>query len=177
MPPKALPIVIASYSERWPVLFADERAAILAAIAPAEVEHIGSTSVPGLAAKPIIDIMIGVESLERAAACIPALAALGYEYVPELEAQMPERRYLRKVLIGVRTHQIHMVELGGAFWARHLLFRNYLRRHPQIAADYAALKRRLAAEFGADINGYTDAKTGFIRNVERLALQERDAPE
>ena len=89
---------------------------------------------------------------------------------------MPERRYFRKPPDPERQRRrdfhMHMVETTGEFWRRHLAFRDYLRGHPEACDEYAALKRRLAAEFGSDTEGYTEAKTEFITRIERLAMGE-----
>ena len=127
----------------------------------------GSTAVPGLAAKPIVDIMVGLRVLSDHACCVAPLASLGYEHKGEYG--IPDRHYFRKPVQGPRTHQVHMVERGSAFWVRHLLFRDYLRANPNEAAAYDRLKRELAARFGADLEGYTEAKTEFIRSVEAKA--------
>lgn len=167
------PIIIEEADPAWPRRFAEDRARIAAALAPLapQIEHIGSTAVAGLAAKPVIDIMIGLDALDQAAPCIPALAALGYCYVPEYEAVMPYRRFFYLDTAGVRTHHIHMVAVTHEFWERHLLFRDYLRAHPDAASEYAALKQQLARRFVDDMAGYTDGKTEFIRRIEALALQ------
>ncbi len=169
------PIIIVDYDPAWPVQAADEIAAIRAALGDQllAIEHVGSTSVPGLAAKPVIDLMAGIRTLDDAPACVPLLAALGYEFKPVAEDTIPERRYFRKGPVGARTHHLHMVALGGEFWRRHLAFRDALRADPATAADYAALKRRLAADFRDDRIGYTEAKTAFIRAVEARAGRTR----
>jgi GrpB-like predicted nucleotidyltransferase (UPF0157 family) len=162
------PVVVVPYNEAWPSLFEEERACIERAIGPwvEEIEHVGSTAVPGLAAKPVIDIMVGVKSLDDTPIFVKRLEAIGYEYVPELERQMPQRRYFRKLRQGRRTHQIHLVERSdAAFWDRHILFRDYLRRHPLVAVEYARLKHELSGRFRDDRIAYTEAKTAFIREV------------
>jgi len=166
------PIVIAAYNPTWPVRYEAERAAIVAAIGPAltAIEHVGSTSVPGLAAKPIIDILAGLRTLADAPATIEPLAALGYVYVPAYEDELPERRYFRRR--GAAPVHLHMVVEGGSFWQRHLQFRDYLRRHPASAAAYATLKRDLALRYAGDPPGYTDAKTAFVREIEARAAAE-----
>ncbi len=168
------PIVIADYDPAWPARFEAEKARILGAIGAwaVAVEHIGSTAVPGLAAKPIIDILAGVASLDCAAQCIPPLQALGYKYVPEFEATIPERRYFDRKQAGEVFH-LHLVAVTSAFWERHLLFRDYLRTHPDTARAYERLKRELAVRFGSDRAAYTDAKTAFIRAVEEQARAAR----
>ena len=166
------PILIVPYDPHWPREFNAEKTRILMAVGLQVValEHIGSTAVVGLGAKPVIDLMVAVKELGDAQACIQPMIGLGYEYVPEFEAEMPERRYFRKGM--PRTHQVHLVELKSEFWARHFLFRDYLRNHPEASRAYEKLKRDLAAEFKHDRNGYTDAKTAFIKSVEALANTE-----
>ena len=166
------PVVVVPYNEAWPSLFEEERARIERAIGPwvEEIEHVGSTAVPGLAAKSVVDIMVGVKSLDNTPILVERLEAVGYEYVPEFERQMPQRRYFRKLRRGRRTHQIHLVERSDAeFWDRHVLFRDYLRRHPGVAEEYALLKHEFSGRFREDRAAYTEAKTLFIREVVRRA--------
>lgn len=167
------PVVVQDYDPEWPRLFEEEKATILGTIGHvvAAIEHVGSTAAPGLAAKPIIDILVGVRRLDDAQQCIAPLQRIGYEYVPEYEVSLPERRYFRKG--SPRTHHLHMVEVGSDFWERHLLFRNYLRTHPEAARAYEELKRDLAVRHGADREAYTEGKTPFIRAVEDLARRSR----
>ena len=138
------------------------------------IEHVGSTSVPGLAAKPVIDIMPGLRDLGDSPLIVRPLQALGYRYFPEHEDVLPERRYFALPAgdehRGRRRFHLHIVETTSEFWRRHLAFRDYLRAHPDVAGEYAALKRRLAAEYGSDREGYTEAKTEFITRIESLAL-------
>jgi GrpB-like predicted nucleotidyltransferase (UPF0157 family) len=176
MPVERRLIVVVDYDSRWPAMFEAERARLLEVVGDwvAGIEHIGSTSVPGLAAKPVIDILIGVRALAEADAhCIEPICGLGYEYVPEFETVMPFRRYFRRLTPdGNHTHHIHLVEKESDFWERHLLFRDYLRAHPERAREYEALKRRLAPQF-SDVNDYAEAKTAFIRAAEIQAAQWR----
>lgn len=171
-------IVIADYNPRWPAMFEAERARILEAIGEwlVDIQHVGSTSVPGLAAKPIIDIMPGLRTLDDTPRIVAGMESLGYRYIPEYEDQLPERRYFHRPVGSEhwrnRLFHIHAVETTSAFWRRHLAFRDYLRAHPEACDEYAALKRRLAAQYGADREGYTEAKTEFITRIERLALGE-----
>ncbi|MEN6410302.1 MAG: GrpB family protein [Anaerolineaceae bacterium] len=161
-------IVVADYDPAWARAFAEEKQRIQTAIGETltGIEHVGSTAVPGLAAKPVIDLLVGIRSLADAPRCVAPLAALGYRYIPEYEADLPERRYFqRQNAEGEHTHHIHMVEPGSEFWRRHLLFRDYLRAHPETAVEYAALKRALAAQYRSDRAGYTDAKSDFIARV------------
>lgn len=182
-PRHVYPVVIVDYDARWPAYYEEERARIRAEVGRVflAIEHVGSTSVPGLVAKPIIDIMATVYRLADAEERIPALEAIGYEYTPPEIAGIPERRYFDKrppgeepnSIRGRSTHHLHVVELGGDFWVRHLLFRDWLRTHPADAEAYARLKRELAARFGADREGYTNSKGPFIRSIEERARAER----
>ena len=168
-------IEIAPYDPAWPDAFERERAAILGALGDLvfAIEHVGSTSVPGLGAKPIIDIMIGLRGLADHARCVPPLQAVGYLH--KGEHGIPGRHYFRRPVRGPRTHQIHMVEHGSDFWVRHLLFRDYLRRNPGQAAAYQRLKLRLAARFGTDVEAYTEAKTEFIQSALAKARAALDS--
>jgi GrpB-like predicted nucleotidyltransferase (UPF0157 family) len=156
-------------------MFEEDKRKILEAVGEyvTAVEHIGSTSVPGLAAKPIIDVMVAIRSLADAPACVAPLEAIGYEYVPEHEAVMPERRFFRRGSRGAGTHHLHMVERSSAFWEEHLLFRDYLRAHPEAAAGYEKLKRSLAAAHGSDRRAYTEAKADFILATVGRAREEK----
>lgn len=181
------PVVIADYDVRWPERFERERALILRPCgerAFAAIEHIGSTAVPGLAAKPIIDVMPGLRSLDDAPPLIPLLESIGYEYVPEFERPnefddgMPFRRYFRKDERGERAYHVHMVAVGSDFWRDQLMFRDYLRDHPDVADAYARLKHELAADFNATLTatsnanlGYADRKTEFVLGVLAKAGQ------
>lgn len=174
----SLPVVIADYDPRWDAMYAEESARIQNAIGEwlLGIEHVGSTSVPGLAAKPVVDIMPGLRSLDDSPHIVGPLQKLGYQYFPEHETVMPERRYFAlpagdKHRVR-RIFHVHAVETTSAFWRRHLAFRNYLRTHSEVAGEYAALKRRLATEYGSNRVGYTEAKTEFITRIESLALAE-----
>jgi GrpB-like predicted nucleotidyltransferase (UPF0157 family)/protein associated with RNAse G/E len=160
---------IVDYDPRWPAIYAKERDRILGVVADkvVAIEHVGSTAVLGLGAKPIIDIMIAVRRLSRAEQCIKPLRSIGYEYVPEHEKELPERRYFRKGPHGVRNRHfhLHMVEHNGDFWRQHLLFRDYLRSHPDVAQKYCRLKKELAERHASDSEAYTRAKASFIESV------------
>lgn len=158
------PVIIVPYDPNWNELYQSERDVIVDSIGKyiRNIEHIGSTSVEGLAAKPIIDIMIGIESLSDATYCITPLQQLGYEYVPEFESELPMRRYFRKSSNGVRTHHIHMVERTSDFWQRHIAFRDILRENQLVREEYEALKYRLSEVHRNNREAYTDAKTDFI---------------
>ncbi len=166
-------VSICEYRPQWQKMFEEEQQLIQAVLGDvsAKVEHIGSTAVKGLAAKPIIDIMIGLEDFSIADRLVPQIEALGYEYFKKYEDEMPYRRYFAKNLRDLRTHQIHMVEIGSEFWARHLFFRDYLRKNPDAVEKYAALKKQLAEGEWEDVNEYADAKTDFIKGIENKAKE------
>ncbi len=153
------PVVITNYDSNWPRMFEDERARILAVLGDkvVAIEHIGSTAVVGLGAKPIIDVMIGVRSLPDAEPCISGLASIGYKYSPENEKVFPERRFFDRP-----SYHLHVVDVSSDFWRRHIIFRDYLRTHPEKARQYLELKRELASKYQVDREGYTTAKTRFI---------------
>jgi GrpB-like predicted nucleotidyltransferase (UPF0157 family) len=134
------------------------------------IEHIGSTSVPGLCAKPIVDILVGLRELKLTDAEIDAMERLGYEYLGEFG--LPGRLYFRKG--EPRTHHVHVVAHGGEHWDRHLAFRDTLRSDPEERRRYDELKRRLAAQ-GHPREVYSELKTPFIREVE-ARLRARGAP-
>ena len=166
-----LPVIIVDYDPNWPQAFDQEHERIAGALANVAgvlgIEHVGSTAVPGLAAKPIIDIMIGVDDLRVGERSVEPIVALGYEY--KGEGGIPGRLYFRKG--SPRSHHIHLVEHGGDFWERHLLFRDLLREQPDLRDQYAALKWALAEQYGANREGYTEAKTPFIQST--LAQNKR----
>ena len=130
-----------------------------------EIAHIGSTAVPGLAAKPIIDILAGVASLEGVDALVDRLCEHGYATSNAFNATLTDRRWLMRWKDGHRTHHLHVVAHGGRPWRERLGFRDALRADPALAQRYAALKTRLAAEHRADREAYTAAKADFVRDV------------
>jgi GrpB-like predicted nucleotidyltransferase (UPF0157 family) len=168
------PIEVHDYDPRWPVLFDEERKRLRRVFGPAlPIEHIGSTSVPGLAAKPIIDILAGVPSLPKAKSIyIEALLALGYTYIPEYETWLPAELFFRKGIPGPWTHHLHVMEPSNPRWQDFLLFRDYLRLHPETASAYGSLKKSLALAFGDDIEGFRNAKHEFVTSVTAKARSE-----
>jgi GrpB-like predicted nucleotidyltransferase (UPF0157 family) len=161
------PVTIADYSPQWPAQF-DAEARVLRSAFGADridIEHVGSTAVPGLGAKPIIDILVGASSLDEIERHIPDLEAVGYGYVPEFEKQLPRRRYFVKPKGGDGDFHVHAVERDSAFWRDQLRFRDALRDQPALREEYLRLKRQLALSFHLDRAGYTDAKAPFIEGV------------
>jgi GrpB-like predicted nucleotidyltransferase (UPF0157 family) len=168
------PLVIVDYSPGWPREFEREREAIKAALAPLSIsiEHIGSTSVPGMRAKPIIDIMVGGPSLDAFEERIQDLARIGYEHLPEMRSLMPDNRFFAKPATLPRRFNLHAVELDGEFWRDHLLFRDMLRADVQLATEYAELKSELATQFASEPKQYTLAKGPFINAVVQRMLHQ-----
>lgn len=159
------PIHLAAYDPAWPARFEEERTALVAAIGEwivDDVHHVGSTAVPGLEAKPIIDILVGVRGLDESLPCFEPLAGLDYLYAPYLAEEM---HWFCKPHPSRRTHHLHFVPAGSQRYAEEIAFRDRLRENPQIAAKYLALKRCLASRFANDREAYTDAKSDFIRCV------------
>lgn len=164
-------VIVTSYDPRWKVMFEEEAEEIKRILGSELVAvcHIGSTAVEGLAAKPVIDIMPVVRSVQRTDNFNVQFEALGYECMGEFG--IPGRRYYRKGG-DERTHQIHIFEEANRHdIIRHLAVRDYLRSHRQDAELYGQLKRRLAQRFPYDIEGYCDGKDGFVRELEEKALR------
>ncbi len=163
-------IVIVAYDLRWPDMFrqaAEELRAVFGDECLA-IHHIGSTAIPGMRAKPIIDLMPVVRTLKAVEAHHPALIRRGYE--SKGENGIPGRRYFVKGSDDRRTHQVHTYEPEHPEVARHLGFRDYLIAHPEAARQYAELKTGLARQFPHDIDGYIGGKNGFIRATIQKAL-------
>ena len=162
-------VVITYYDPAWPRLFELEcdRLFGLCAEAVAEVHHVGSTAVPGLAAKPIVDMLVLLHRFLNGAE-IAAISAHGYEY--RGEQGIPGRQYFsRTTSPAVHIHCHLMTDASEGL--RMLYFRDYLRAHPETARDYEALKRSLSEQHRSDREAYTEAKTAFIRQIEALAMQ------
>lgn len=159
-------VVVSPHSPEWPKVFCAIREELLHVLSPCtmEIEHIGSTSVPGLAAKPVLDILVGARSLTAIESKIPDLVSAGYKYVARYERELPNRRYFVKSTGPLRVH-IHAVELGSAFWMEHLAFRNLLRSDSTLRSSYQELKLSLAAQYPSDKSAYQAAKGPFIQSV------------
>jgi GrpB-like predicted nucleotidyltransferase (UPF0157 family) len=163
---------VVPYNDAWPALYAAEIARISQHLDAAGVtlllEHTGSTAVPGLAAKPIIDILAGLTAEEGRPASIDALRSAGY--VHRGESEIPGRDFFRRG--DPRQYHVHMTLVGGAFWNDQRMFRDWLRTHADVAAEYMALKLRLAERFPSDREAYINGKTSFVKDVLRLARGE-----
>lgn len=158
-------IVITPYSEDWPELFRQVREELLTVFAPVNVsiEHVGSTSVPGLAAKPVIDALLGAGSLADIESRIEPLNRLGYTYVSKYEQSLPMRRYFVKAPATSPRIHLHAVEHGSRFWQDHVRFRDLLREDPGLRSRYQSLKLHLACQHAHDKSAYTAAKAPFIQ--------------
>lgn len=170
-------ITIAPYDTRWPLAFAAEAANIGRALGESalRIEHVGSTSVPGLAAKPVIDIQISVRDLRQVASLSEGLAKIGYThvYLGEFDLVYP---FFQKPVEWPASHHAHLCEAGGEQERKHLAFRDFLRSNPQVASQYLALKRRLATTHHGDTmqsrEQYSLAKSSFVASVLKQALRE-----
>lgn len=164
-------VELAPFNQDWKKQFELEKELIISGIQTSEIfiEHIGSTSIEGLSAKPIIDILIGIPDFSKANDLIAPIETCNYTYISAFEDTIPYRRYFTKVSDNKRSHQIHMVEFNSPFWIRHLAFRNYLRDNSEERNAYNLLKSELAEKDWENINDYAQAKTEFIRAVEYKA--------
>jgi GrpB-like predicted nucleotidyltransferase (UPF0157 family) len=163
-------IELVQHQTEWKSIFESEANLLREAVGDyiIAIEHIGSTSIAGLEAKPIIDILVGVRKLEDAEKYIAPLAQIGYEY--RGEAGIAGRFYFRKGTCEVSTHHLNIVEMMSNFWHSHLLFRDYLRQHADAAQSYGTLKRELASKHEGNRPAYTKAKADFIESVLEKAV-------
>src|SRR5581483_1496602 len=175
------PVTIVGYNARWPLLFTAEKQRVMTALQKAgisarikAVEHIGSTSVPGLFAKPVVDLMIGVQAqTDLNTFPVTAFTALGYVHRPFSASSPPitnPPRLLFSNYLAPATN-VHVFVYGGSRWNGHLAVRNYLRAHPKMAAIYGRLKQVFAAQHSNDIVAYGTAKRPFLDSLESLALR------
>ncbi len=159
-------VVITPYDPDWPLRFEAERALLESVLAPwleGGIHHIGSTAIPGLAAKSIIDMMAGVRDLDEARAAFSPLQFHSYEYTPH----RPGTHHFSKPRgpWWAYTHGLHLTEPGSDLWRERLAFRDALRADPALATEYAGLKVRLAKEHGTDVESYTVGKRAFVSRV------------
>jgi len=165
---------VVPYSDAWPNEFAIVRSQLLAAFGndSVRIEHIGSTSIPGLCAKPVIDVLVGAPSLESIEVAIPALAEAKYEYVTKYEVELPLRRYfVRQESPGLRVH-VHAVTMGSRIWNEQLAFRDALRASIGTRDAYAKLKLELARIHANDKAAYTAAKAPFVHQILNASASE-----
>ena len=169
-------VTISQYNPDWPQMFEQEKEHLLSCL-PNElikrIEHFGSTAVPNLSAKPIIDMLVEVTSLEETKQkIVPVLESQGYDYFwrPTFGDDTPPfySWFIKRDSKGNRTHHIHMMENDFEHWER-LLFRNYLIKHPDVAQEYQDLKLRLSNDYPNDRIAYTNGKTEFIVRITKIA--------
>ena len=164
-------VVVVPHDVRWKEAFASESRLVARCLGENVVatHHIGSTSIPGILAKPIIDLLIEVADVHAVDSCNEAMELARYE--PMGEFGISGRRYFRKDdANGVRSHQVHVFQSGDPELARHLTFRDFMLAHPEIAQEYSDLKRALALAHPEDIDAYIDGKDEFIKRVDEKAL-------
>ena len=162
---KSAPVIVVPYDSSWPDKFEAERQVLARALSPwlvGPVEHVGSTAVPGLDAKPVIYIMVAVESLDASRAAIPAVETVGYIYWPYKANIM---HWFCKPSDAHRTHHLHLVPYGSSLWQARLRFRDALRADAELAREYAQLKYGLANKHRDDREAYTQSKSAFVHQV------------
>jgi GrpB-like predicted nucleotidyltransferase (UPF0157 family) len=162
-------IEVVDYNPKWKQNFGEEADRIKTVLGEQAIaiHHIGSTSIPGVCAKPIIDIMVEVQEISSIDNYNSAMEQLGY--IVKGEFGIPSRRFFLKGLYN-RTHHVHIFQSGSDHLARHLNFRDYMIAHHEDAKKYGDLKRALASEFRYDIEGYCNGKDAFIRDIDNKAL-------
>ena len=171
-------VEVVPHDPQWREAFEVESKRVTAALGDnvVTVHHIGSTSIPGIYAKPIIDLLIEVKEIASVDEQSSPMESLGYEVMGEFG--IAGRRYFRKDNQSVRTHHVHIFEFGSEQIESHLAFRDYMIAHPEEAQKYSELKRELAREYPTSIEQYMDGKDGFIRAIDRKAAQwRRQEPE
>jgi len=159
------PIELSEYNPQWPTMFSVEKLFLKSVAGKwlyGDIEHVGSTSVPGLIAKPVIDIMFGVKSLKESEPAIPALEQAGYCYAPYKTDVM---HWFCKPSEHFRTHHLHLAPFESPLWFERIMFRDLLRKDAGLATEYALLKQQLADRHCDDRQAYTDAKWPFIFNA------------
>ena len=163
---------LSPYNSDWERFFETEKSRLQEVVGAfvLDIQHVGSTSIPGMIAKPIIDIAIAVQNFEDATVCIKPIEQLGYEY--RGENGIPRRHFFTKG--NPRTHHIHMNEISSRDWLDQIAFRSYLIQHPGIAKEYAELKVKLAQSHPNNLQSYTESKTPFINHVLQLARSGGD---
>ena len=167
-------VKVVPHNPQWRDAFEAEAKQVAAALGEnvVAIHHIGSTAIPDIYAKPVVDLLVEVRDITEVDGRSSAMESLGYEVMGEYG--IPGRRYFRKDgREGVRTHNIHAFEAGSAEVERHLAFRDYMIAHPGDAQRYSELKRKLAEEHPQSMDGYMDGKDGFIKEMDRRAAQWR----
>jgi GrpB-like predicted nucleotidyltransferase (UPF0157 family) len=169
-------VEVVPHDPRWRDAFDAEAKRVAAALGPdaVAIHHVGSTAIPGIHAKPVIDLLVEVRDVAAIDARSAMMESIGYEVMGEYG--IPGRRYFRKDdPRGTRTHQVHAFLAGSGEVERHLAFRDYMIAHPADAQRYGELKRKLAEQYPRDMDGYMDGKDGFIKEMDRRAAEWRSS--
>ncbi|WJE55067.1 GrpB family protein [Bacillus cereus] len=167
-------IIIEPYNLNWHKEFLKEKENFISLLKKdiSAIEHIGSTSVEGLVAKPLIDMMIGVKDLKVVDHWIVPLQTIGYEYV--FHKDFPQRRFFRKGKWRAGTHHLHVYTYGNQEWEHNLLFRDFMRNHEWARMEYKQLKQELAMKYPFDRVSYTNGKSPYIEKIISLAQRKLD---
>jgi GrpB-like predicted nucleotidyltransferase (UPF0157 family) len=163
------PVILEEYDSSWPSKFEDEKGHLMSIAGEwnfGGIEHVGSTAVPGMAAKPVIDVMFGVMPLEESRPAIEVLVANGYEYWPYKTEVM---HWFCKPSDAFRTHHLHLIPFERPLWIERIQFRDLLRSDDNVASQYANLKRELAVVYKEDREAYTEKKWPFIEQALKSA--------
>ena len=163
------PVILEEYDSSWPSKFEEEKEYLMAVAGKwhfGNIEHVGSTAVPGMVAKPVIDVMFGVKTLDESRPAIEALVEAGYEYWPYKTEEM---HWFCKPSDVFRTHHLHLIPYESPLWQERIKFRELLRSDDKVATEYANMKRELAATYREDREAYTDKKWPFIQRVLQSA--------
>lgn len=166
-------VKLLSYNPKWKKLYKKEEKLLRSAIGEyiLDIQHVGSTSIPGAKAKPIIDIAVGVKSLKLGEKCIKPLEKLGYEY--KHDAGIKGRHFFAKGSEMYRTYYVHIEKINGKLWKHHILFRDYLRSHKKVVKKYNELKEKLAKKYKDDRDTYTVKKDPFIKKIIKKLKKNR----
>ena len=158
-------VKLSSYNPVWVRLYKKEEKILLPLVKMygLEIQHIGSTSIPGAKAKPIIDIAIGVKNLKDAGKFIKPLEILGYEY--KHDAGISGRHFFARIKGEETTHHLHIVKINGKLWNNQIIFRDYLKKHKRVVKEYNDLKEMLAHKYENDRKQYTAKKNSFIQGI------------
>lgn len=165
------PVKLSRYDPKWITIFNKEKEKIFNELVVKDIliEHIGSTAIPDAIAKPEIDIMIGFKKIKNVSQYIELLENIGYIYFPKFEKIVPERRYFRKSKGIIPIFHIHMVKKGSRFWQEHIIFREYLKSHPEDVKKYNQLKKELILKYNGDRENYSMEKEKFILEILKIA--------
>jgi len=164
-------VKLSPYNAEWPKIFEKEGTLLSSTLGDLviDIQHIGSTSIPGMAAKPIIDMMAAIPDFQNIEEYVQPLKNLGYE--DRGQQGVPDRHIFVKGDEARRTHHLNLTEMDSSFWKEHILFLDYLRAHKEAVDEYAKLKTDLAKSFPDDRNSYTSAKAEFVKQIVEKAKE------